>query len=60
MEHWRLFTIFPAGRAKDNPELRIAPEQYRRLMDYVQVTDPEAFMTVYSVQEIKYKPKVKK
>lgn len=35
-------------------------QEYRRLMDYVQATDPEAFMTVYSVQEIKYKPKVKK
>lgn len=34
-------------------------QEYRRLMDYVQATDPEAFMTVYSVQEIKYKPKVK-
>ena len=34
-------------------------QEYRRLMDYVQATDPEAFMTVYSVHEIKYKPKVK-
>lgn len=41
VEHWRLFTIFPAGRAKDNPELRIAPEQYRRLMDFIASTRRE-------------------
>ena len=35
-------------------------QEYRRLMDYVQATDPNAFMTVYSVQEINYRPKVKK
>ena len=35
-------------------------QEYRRLMDYVQATDPGAFMTVYSVQEINYKPKIKK
>lgn len=35
-------------------------QEYRRLMDYVQATDPNAFMTVYSVQEINYKPKVQK
>lgn len=34
-------------------------QEYRRLMDFVQATDPNAFMTVYSVQEINYRPKVK-
>ena len=33
-------------------------QEYRRLMDYVQTTDPNAFITVYSVQEINYRPKV--
>lgn len=33
-------------------------QEYRRLMDYVKKTDPAAFVTVYSVSEIRYKPKV--
>ena len=35
-------------------------QEYRRLMDYMRKTDPKAFMTVYSVNEINYTPKVKK
>ena len=33
-------------------------QEYRRLMDYVQTMDPNAFITVYAVQEISYKPKI--
>ena len=32
-------------------------QEYRRLMDYVHKTDPKAFVTVYSVNEIRYQPK---
>ena len=32
-------------------------QEYRRLMDYVKKLDPGAFVTVYSVSEIHYKPK---
>lgn len=32
-------------------------QEYRKLMDYVKKTDPAAFVTVYSVSEIRYKPK---
>lgn len=32
---WRLFTIFPAGRAKDNPELQLSDEELRSLMDFI-------------------------
>lgn len=35
-------------------------QEYRRLMDYMKKTDPNAFITVYSVNEINYTPKVKK
>lgn len=35
-------------------------QEYRALMDYMKKTDPKAFITVYSVNEIKYTPKVKK
>lgn len=31
--------------------------EYRRLMDYVRRIDPTAFVTVYSVSEIRYQPK---
>ena len=32
-------------------------QEYRILMDYLKKTDPSAFITVYSVQEISYVPK---
>lgn len=32
-------------------------QEYRALMDYMKKTDPNAFMTVYSVNEINYQPK---
>ena len=32
-------------------------QEYRRLMDYVRETDPKAFVTVYSVSEMRYLPK---
>lgn len=38
---WRCFTIFPMGRAQDDPELILTPEQYRHLMDFIQATRAE-------------------
>lgn len=32
-------------------------QEYKALMDYVRKTDPKAFVTVYSVNEISYQPK---
>ena len=32
-------------------------QEYKKLMDYVKKTDPKAFITVYSVNEISYTPK---
>lgn len=32
--------------------------EYRKLMDYVKNVDPKAFVTVYSVNEMRYQPKV--
>ena len=31
--------------------------EYRQLMDYVRKVDPKAFVTVYSVNEVRYQPK---
>ena len=33
--------------------------EYRRLMDHIRKTDPKAFVTVYSVSDMRYQPKVK-
>lgn len=35
VKKWRIFTIFPQGRAKLNPELFLSPEQYVELMDFI-------------------------
>lgn len=32
-------------------------QEYKRLMDFVKKTDPKAFITVYSVSEVRYQPK---
>ncbi|MBQ3090270.1 MAG: YitT family protein [Oscillospiraceae bacterium] len=32
-------------------------QEYRKLMDYIRRTDPKAFVTVYSVNEVRYIPK---
>lgn len=34
--------------------------EYRKLMDYVKKIDPKAFVTVYSVNELRYQPKIPK
>ena len=34
--------------------------EYRKLMAFIRKTDPKAFVTVYSVNEIRYQPKIKK
>lgn len=33
--------------------------EYRKLMEFVKKVDPKAFVTVYSVNEIRYQPKIK-
>ena len=43
---WRLFTISPIGRAAENEELRLTPEQLKRLMDFMAETRAEKRMTV--------------
>ncbi len=41
VKKWRLFTIFPQGRAKLNPELFLSPEQYKSMMDFIVATRQE-------------------
>ncbi len=46
VKKWRIFTIFPAGRAADNPDLSIKGEDYRRLMEFIKDTRREGRIKV--------------
>ena len=35
VRQWRLFTVFPSGRAKGNDELQLDSSQMKRLMDFI-------------------------
>lgn len=41
---WRLFTIFPVGRAARHPELQLPPQDFRRLLDFIEETKHEGKM----------------
>ncbi len=35
VRNWRLFSIFPKGRARENPELIMTPRQFSRMLDFI-------------------------
>lgn len=35
IRHWRIFTVFPAGRAKNNDDLQLTSEQYKDLLEFI-------------------------
>lgn len=39
--HWRLFTVFPKGRAKDNPLLKLSADEFVQMMDFIKETRKE-------------------
>lgn len=39
--HWRLFSIFPMGRARNDATLRMTDEQFRTLMEFIRCTRRE-------------------
>ena len=41
VEHWRLFSIFPMGRAKDDVSLRMTDEQFRTMLEFIRQTRRE-------------------
>lgn len=43
---WRIFTIFPVGRAAEDPKLKITDEQFRRLMEFIRQTRREGKIKV--------------
>lgn len=56
-------TIYEGIGAYDNTAHKeiiaiVDNNEYKRLMDYMKKTDPSAFITVYSINEVSYQPKV--
>ena len=41
LKEWRLFTVFPAGRAAQDPELQLSPEEFRGLMEFIKASRKE-------------------
>lgn len=43
---WRVFTIFPMGRAANDPELQLSDEQFRGTLDFIRRTREEGRIMV--------------
>jgi radical SAM protein with 4Fe4S-binding SPASM domain len=41
VKHWRMFSIFPVGRAAKDPVLQLTNEQYRGMLDFIKKTRKE-------------------
>ena len=41
VKSWRIFTVFPAGRAAEDPMLQLSDEQFRSLMDFIEAVRRE-------------------
>jgi len=41
LRRWRLFTVFPVGRAADDPELQLDNDEFRQLLDFIVETRKE-------------------
>lgn len=42
VKQWRLFMISPIGRAKDDKELHVSPQQFKKMMDFIEECRNEA------------------
>ena len=43
---WRLFTVFPVGRAAQDPELKLSGDEFRGTMDFIRRTRKEGRISV--------------
>lgn len=41
VKRWRIFTIFPVGRAADEPELQLSDEQFTRVLNFIRACRKE-------------------
>lgn len=44
VRNWRVFTIFPVGRAAEHPELQLTDEEFTGLMEFIKATRKEKKM----------------
>lgn len=44
VKHWRMFSIFPVGRAAKDPVLQLSNEQYRGMLDFIKRTRKEGII----------------
>ena len=54
--HYDLYGAYD-GKVRREIVTIVDKQEYRKLMDYIHKTDPKAFVTVYSVNEVRYQPK---
>ena len=47
---WRIFTVFPVGRAAQVSELQLTDEQFRQLMDFIAQCRQEGFYVSYGCE----------
>ncbi|MDR1601925.1 MAG: TIGR04133 family radical SAM/SPASM protein [Tannerella sp.] len=50
VKNWRIFTIFPAGRATRFPELQLDDRQFTQLMDFIRDCRREGFHVSYGCE----------
>ncbi len=50
VRNWRLITIDPMGRATENPELLLTPEQHRQVLDYIREKRKQGLHISYSCE----------
>ena len=50
VRNWRLITIDPMGRAAENPELILTPEQHCQLLDYIREKRKQGLHISYSCE----------
>ena len=41
VRHWRIFTVFPVGRAANDPELRLSDDEFRGVFEFIRQTRQE-------------------
>lgn len=46
VKHWRIFSIFPMGRARDDTSLRMTDEEFRTLLEFIRRTRREGRIDV--------------
>ena len=46
LKEWRIFTVSPIGRARNNPDLQLSDEQYRYILEFIKEARKEGKLQV--------------